>query len=77
MQSVRHNNRSVAPWDLAYEDMVPFYRAHQTLATLLRQPEFGYRMAMWPGEYLVLDNQRVLHGREGKPICLVILMPVI
>ena len=36
------------------------------LATLLRQPDSGYRMAMRPGECLVLDNQRILHGQEGE-----------
>ena len=36
------------------------------LSTLLRRPDFGYGMAMWPGECLVLDNLRVLHGREGE-----------
>jgi len=66
VQSVRYNNRSIAPLDLAYEDMVPFYRAYRVLAALLRQPEFGYRMALRPGECLVFDNQRVLHGREGE-----------
>ncbi len=37
------------------------------LSTLLRRPDFGYRMAMRPGECLVLDNQRILYRREGKP----------
>ena len=66
VQSVRYDHRSIAPLDLAYEDMVPFYRAYRVLAALLRQPDFGYRMAMRAGECLVLDNQRVLHGREGE-----------
>ena len=37
------------------------------LATLLRRLDFGYRMAMRPGECLVLDNLRVLPGGRGKP----------
>ena len=37
------------------------------LAALLRRLDIGYRMAMRPGECPVLDNQRVLHGREGEP----------
>ena len=36
------------------------------LSTLLRRPDFGYRMAMRPGECLVLGKQRVLHGREKE-----------
>ena len=35
------------------------------LSTLLRRPDFGYRMAMRPGECVVFDDLRVLHGREG------------
>ncbi|MCS5686464.1 MAG: hypothetical protein NZ654_14570 [Acidimicrobiales bacterium] len=37
------------------------------LSTLLRRPDFGYRMAMRPGECLVLDNLRVSMGGRGKP----------
>ena len=37
------------------------------LSTPLRRPDFGYRMAMRPGECPVLDNQQILHRREGKP----------
>ncbi len=51
------------------EDMVPFYRVYRVyrvLAVLLRIRDFGYRMAIRPGECLVLDNQRVFRGREGK-----------
>jgi len=35
------------------------------LATLLRQPDSGYRMAMRPGECLVLGDKWILHGREA------------
>ena len=40
VQSVRYNHRSIAPLDLAYEDMVPFYRAYRVLPAMLRQLDF-------------------------------------
>ena len=36
------------------------------LSNLLGRRDFGHRMTMRPGECLVLDNLRVLHGREGE-----------
>lgn len=66
VESVHYNNRSVLPLDLNHADMMPFYRAYRTLAKMLRRPEIGFRMAMRPGECLVFDNQRILHGRDGE-----------
>ena len=66
VESVHYNNRSVLPLDLTHADMVPFYRAYRALAKMLRRPEIGFRMTMRPGECLVFDNQRILHGRDGE-----------
>ena len=66
VQAVRYNNRSVAALDLDHQDMGPFYRAYRVLASMLRRPVFGLRMTLGPGECLVFDNERILHGREGE-----------
>jgi len=40
LQLVRYNHRSIAPLDLAYDDIVPFYRAARVLPAMLRQSDF-------------------------------------
>ncbi|MEE2768653.1 MAG: TauD/TfdA family dioxygenase [Actinomycetota bacterium] len=66
IESVHYNNRSVLPLRLTHADMMPFYRAFRKLAKMLRRPELCFRIAMRPGECLVFDNQRILHGRDGE-----------
>jgi len=63
--AVRYNNRSIAPLDLAY-DLVPlFYQAYRHFAEILRRPELAVIFKMTPGDLLLLDNRRVLHGRTA------------
>lgn len=45
--------------------MVDTYRAYRKLAALFRDPRFTVRHALAPGELIVFDNRRVLHGRTG------------
>jgi gamma-butyrobetaine dioxygenase len=55
-------------------DMVPlqppaeldaYYRARRSFDRLLRSPEFEVRFRLAPGELLMMDNRRLLHGRTG------------
>jgi len=64
--AVRYNNRSAAPFDTPFEEMADFYEAYRTFARLLHRRELEYRFTLSPGECLVFDNERVLHGREGE-----------
>ena len=47
------------------------------LSNLLGRRDFGHRMTMRPGECRVLDNQRILHRREGKPTRLAVFRAAI
>ncbi|HEY1725061.1 MAG TPA: TauD/TfdA family dioxygenase [Steroidobacteraceae bacterium] len=42
-----------------------YYRARQTFDHLLRSPQFEIRFLLQPGELLMMDNRRLLHGRTG------------
>lgn len=64
IRAVRYNNRSVAPLDLPADVMTDYYRAYRHFAALLRRPDFCHEFRLAPGELLILDNQRVLHGRR-------------
>jgi gamma-butyrobetaine dioxygenase len=64
--AVRYNNRSAAPFDMPFEEMSGYYEAYRCFARLLHRPELEFRFTLSPGECLVFDNERVLHGREGE-----------
>ncbi len=66
VMAVHYNNRSAAPFDLPYDVMAGYYRAYRAFARLLHRPELEVRLKLAPGECLVFDNQRVLHGRSGE-----------
>jgi gamma-butyrobetaine dioxygenase len=42
-----------------------YYRARRAFDRLLRSPEFEIRFRLSPGELLMMDNRRLLHGRTG------------
>jgi gamma-butyrobetaine dioxygenase len=65
LAAVRYNNRSIAPFDLAPDEVEAFYDAYRRFGRLLHAPELtvGFRLA--PGDLFIVDNQRVLHGRRG------------
>lgn len=51
--------------DLDPDLMVPFYRAYRTFMAMLRDPAYAVTLKLGPGEMVVFDNRRVLHGREA------------
>ncbi len=42
-----------------------YYRARRAFDHLLRSPEFEVRFLLAPGDLLMMDNRRLLHGRTG------------
>lgn len=42
-----------------------FYRHLQTMAKLVRQKENEYWFRLLPGTILIIDNWRLLHGRDS------------
>ena len=63
--AVRFNNRSTAPLRLPTELMGPFYRAYQAFAQRLESPRFQLRLRLRPGDLMLFDNTRLLHGRTA------------
>ncbi len=63
--AVHYNNRSIAPLQLATSELQRFYRAYQRFALLLREPRFQMHLRLRPGDLVVFDNQRILHGRTA------------
>lgn len=66
IRTVRYNNRSSAPFDQPFDEMAAFYEAFRTFARLLHREDLEFRFTLKPGECMVFDNERVLHGRHGE-----------
>lgn len=65
VRGIHFNNRSMAPLDLPEAVVEPWYAAYRAFARLLRRPGKEARLRLAPGDLLVMQNQRVLHGRES------------
>ena len=60
----RYSNRQTsAPLDLPAELVEPMHDAQRKLSALMRHPDFEIQFLLEPGDILVYDNQRVVHGR--------------
>ena len=64
LQGVGYAERSAMPLDLPEEMIEPAYRALGAWLRLTRDERFSVKFLLQPGDLLVFDNQRVLHGRE-------------
>jgi len=62
---VSFNNYDRAPFLLAEADMIAFYDALRVFEELANDPAMQWRHVLQPGEVLLLDNWRVLHGRAA------------
>jgi alpha-ketoglutarate-dependent taurine dioxygenase len=63
--AVHYNNRSIAPLALPAREVPAFYAAYRRFAALLHEPRFQLRTRLAPGDLVVFDNQRTLHGRTA------------
>ena len=64
IQGVRYNERSAAPLDLPADLIEPTYAALRAWLALSSDPDLQVHILLQPGDFVVLDNQRVLQGRE-------------
>jgi gamma-butyrobetaine dioxygenase len=62
---VHYNNRSIAPLRLPARECSAFYSAYRQFANLLRDARFQAVTALKPGDLVLFDNQRILHGRKA------------
>lgn len=51
--------------DLPVDALRQFYSVYQNLMIRIRQPRYLLQHALQPGEMVMFDNQRILHGREA------------
>ncbi|GAB9463561.1 Trimethyllysine dioxygenase [Globisporangium polare] len=62
----RHNDYDRAPLThLPFELVEKFYKHHRTLMKILRDESMEATLKLRVGEMIVVDNQRVMHGRHA------------
>lgn len=62
---IRFHERSMGVLEIEPELMAAYYRALIEFVHCIRSAEFQWEHGLAPGEALVFDNQRVLHGRTA------------
>ena len=66
LQAIRFNNRSEAPFsDIPFDHMADYYAAYRQLGQIINDPSSEVSFRLQPGDCFVLDNARVLHGRQA------------
>lgn len=65
LEQVSFNNYDRAPFRLADDDMVRFYEALRAFERLANDESMQWRQVLAPGEMIIFDNWRVLHGRAA------------
>jgi len=64
-EGIYYNDRSIAPLLVTPDILRRFYSAYRMLAEMLRSASFNVSILMQPGDLVVFDNTRILHGRTA------------
>lgn len=59
---VHFNNRLMAPLEGPSKSILPFYAAYKTFGEHVQNPENLYNFVFKPGDLVIINNRRVLHG---------------
>ncbi len=65
IRQIRFNGRSLTPVRLPTAQAREFYAAYRAFAGLAASSEAMVRAMLAPGDCVIIDNTRVLHGRAG------------
>lgn len=64
IRTIRYNSRSAEPLRLPADVIDDYYAAYRALGRRLNAAEARVEFRLRPGDCIVLDNERVLHGRS-------------
>jgi gamma-butyrobetaine dioxygenase len=65
IRQIRFNGRSLAPVRLSAAQARAFYAAYRAFAERIADPEATVAARLSPGDCVIVDNTRILHGRTG------------
>jgi gamma-butyrobetaine dioxygenase len=64
-ETIRFNTRSALPAPTPAHRVGAWYEAYLSFAELLADPRFVCEVSLRPGDLILFDNRRILHGRSG------------
>ncbi len=62
---VRYSYFTLAPFKYPFAQMEAWYRAYDRFAKIVRDKRHQYRFHLQPGDFVLYDNHRMLHGRTA------------
>ncbi len=65
LEEIRFHSALTAPLDIPSDKVLPFYQAYRALTEIIRKPENILKLKLRPGDLLVFNNRRALHGRAA------------
>ncbi|HVI90324.1 MAG TPA: TauD/TfdA family dioxygenase [Dongiaceae bacterium] len=65
LHQIRYSNRTEMVDHLSHEALDRYYKARQLYFRLLNDPALVLTFKLEPGDCMIMDNYRLLHGRKG------------
>jgi len=65
IEGIRYNGNSIGQLDLPEDLIEPTYQALEAFESILYDTNLWWQPLLQPGDLLIVDNHRVLHGREA------------
>lgn len=62
---LRYHSALTAPLQIASNKVMPFYEAYRALTRIIRDQKNILALKLMPGDIMVFNNRRVLHGRAS------------
>lgn len=62
---VRYSYFTLAPYRLPFDLVENWYRAYEHFARIVNDPAHQYHASLEPGDFVLYDNHRALHARNG------------
>ena len=62
---VRYSYFTMAPHQAPFDLMEAWYRAYNLFADVVNNPAHQYQVALEPGDFIMYNNHRMLHARNG------------
>ena len=65
LRRVIYNNRAIQPLDLPDNICDAYLAAYRRFAVMLKDPQWRFGTILKPGDLMMFDNERLLHGRSA------------
>jgi alpha-ketoglutarate-dependent taurine dioxygenase len=65
VKQIRHSYFTLAPFRFPFWLTIAYYNAYRKYASILYDPQSQYRVQLESGDFVLYDNYKMLHAREG------------